>query len=463
MHCAATATMLSVPVYPGHRSEINMNRADNRKKELRPRKTQLEYGKSIVGPGDNRSKLPRQLGFVAFQYLATNIEPFSENVMSRNVLKNLLKKDIVVNIRVSDTFKGKPVYIYEKDQASDKFVLILQGTVEVIVGNTNMVFESGPFSHYGVEALTGLAETPRPKEYIPDFSVRVLTDVQYLFITQSDYLSALHATRMMRQSGSIHLEFGSDVDRVKSNHNQNGTFSNNSPPYCNSSLSNLKDVDANTKRSTSSLDRLAFFQRKPDPHEILSRMWRTGSDAKERSDNYHHDPRKHSMDSSHHGDSSSLTSPRKLFSDGPHKRWPLSSSQPFKTSSNHKLDYLMEDECGDGEKHDSKRTPLIDKSGSAPQSSVLQAPPIFASLAEGESSSIASAGTSPRESALVDTAVSVHASPGDASYPQGRQGAQGPIAEQLEMNRFGAGDTDKAPLVKRGSKELEDKTASVRL
>ena len=41
-------------------------------------------------------------------------------------------------------FQGKPV---------DFFVLILEGRVEVTVGRENLVFESGPFTHFGTQAL----------------------------------------------------------------------------------------------------------------------------------------------------------------------------------------------------------------------------------------------------------------------------------------------------------------------
>jgi metal transporter CNNM len=38
-------------------------------------------------------------------------------------------------------------------KAVDYFVLILEGRVEVIVGKENMIFESGPFTYFGTQAL----------------------------------------------------------------------------------------------------------------------------------------------------------------------------------------------------------------------------------------------------------------------------------------------------------------------
>jgi CRP-like cAMP-binding protein len=42
-----------------------------------------------------------------------------------------------------------------KGKAADYFVLILEGRVEVTVGKESLVFESGPFSHFGSSALLG--------------------------------------------------------------------------------------------------------------------------------------------------------------------------------------------------------------------------------------------------------------------------------------------------------------------
>jgi metal transporter CNNM len=38
-------------------------------------------------------------------------------------------------------------------KAVDYFGLILEGRVEVVVGKENMIFESGPFTYFGTQAL----------------------------------------------------------------------------------------------------------------------------------------------------------------------------------------------------------------------------------------------------------------------------------------------------------------------
>lgn len=47
----------------------------------------------------------------------------------------------------------------------DFFVLILEGRVEVTVGKENLVFEGGPFSYYGTQALTGIQPSSMGKSH----------------------------------------------------------------------------------------------------------------------------------------------------------------------------------------------------------------------------------------------------------------------------------------------------------
>lgn len=43
--------------------------------------------------------------------------------------------------------------IYEQGKPTDYFVLILEGRVEVIVGQEHLLFECGPFTYFGTQAL----------------------------------------------------------------------------------------------------------------------------------------------------------------------------------------------------------------------------------------------------------------------------------------------------------------------
>lgn len=43
--------------------------------------------------------------------------------------------------------------IYEQGKAVDYFVIIIEGRVEVTVGKENLIFEGGPFTYFGTQAL----------------------------------------------------------------------------------------------------------------------------------------------------------------------------------------------------------------------------------------------------------------------------------------------------------------------
>lgn len=76
--------------------------------------------------------------------------------MSETILMRLLKQDVIFHIKMKDKerFKSDPAcVIYQQGKPVDYFVLILEGRVEVTVGRENLVFESGPFTYFGSQAL----------------------------------------------------------------------------------------------------------------------------------------------------------------------------------------------------------------------------------------------------------------------------------------------------------------------
>ena len=92
--------------------------------------------------------------------------------------------------------KDQNVFLYKKGTHTDVFILILQGRVEVTVGQENIVFEDGPFSVFGTKALT----CESGHQFHPDYTVKILTDVQYLKVARSLYRSAIRASKMEREN-----------------------------------------------------------------------------------------------------------------------------------------------------------------------------------------------------------------------------------------------------------------------
>ncbi|XP_060526504.1 unextended protein [Cylas formicarius] len=166
----------------------------------------------------NKVRMSPQLTLAAYQYLSTSVEPFQVNVISETILRRLLKQDIVFHIKKHKEWRYDPAnVIYSQGKAVDYFVIILEGRVEVTVGKENLVFEGGPFTYFGTQALVqtvGIESPAAPSgmgsleslnidsmlrhTFIPDYTVRASTEVLYLKIKRSLYLAAKRATLMER-------------------------------------------------------------------------------------------------------------------------------------------------------------------------------------------------------------------------------------------------------------------------
>jgi metal transporter CNNM len=141
------------------------------------------------------------------------LEPFGEEIISQNVLKKLINQDVIVEMSLQDGEDKEIIYLYKRGIAADYFILILQGKVEVTVGQEEFVFEESQFSNFGAPALVtssftgsnpgiGTGNPKSNQQYIPDYTVSVLTDITYLKIPRTMYRMAIKATMMERENGS---------------------------------------------------------------------------------------------------------------------------------------------------------------------------------------------------------------------------------------------------------------------
>ncbi|XP_067253591.1 metal transporter CNNM4 isoform X1 [Chanodichthys erythropterus] len=236
---------------------------DNRnKKKVDPNKNKRDF--SAFKQNESKVKISQQLMLAAHRFLATEVSIFSPLQIKDKVLLRILKHpDVIQEIKFNENDKrSQQHYLYQRGKPVDFFILILQGRVEVEAGNENMKFEAGPFSYYGVMALTSpcLAVTPplspsvvspHPRrlslkrfslfsrfpefrspshlsglnrsaslsctervdsvsisgsnsqlnnsptaQYVPDFNVRALTDLQFVKVTRSQYQNGLLASKL---------------------------------------------------------------------------------------------------------------------------------------------------------------------------------------------------------------------------------------------------------------------------
>ncbi|KRZ77039.1 Metal transporter CNNM2 [Trichinella papuae] len=154
-----------------------------------------------------------QLSLAAYQYLSTTFAAFSEQLMSRAVFDRLLAHH-TAHCGAPDQYDPWKL-LYQKDQQSDLFVLMLEGRAQVRIGRTDMLFDAGPFHHFGYEALAPLAEAANAasgraqcwndsmslltaSKFTPDYTVRVDRDVVFFHLRAEQYLNALLATMVER-------------------------------------------------------------------------------------------------------------------------------------------------------------------------------------------------------------------------------------------------------------------------
>lgn len=198
---------------------------DNRTKIRRQRNKKQDFSVFAERKEHQAIRISPQLILATFQYLSTAVDAFKKDIISESILRRLLNQDIIHHIKSKGKEKDDPsLIIFQQGKPVDFFVLILEGRVEVTVGKENLLFESGPFTYFGTQALLQniVLESPNQTQnqikgslqslnvdsvlrqtFVPDYSVRAVGDVTYIAVKRSLYLTAKRATLLekSRKSG----------------------------------------------------------------------------------------------------------------------------------------------------------------------------------------------------------------------------------------------------------------------
>lgn len=127
---------------------------DNRSKRRRVANAKQDFSMFAERRENQRIHISPQLTLATYQYLSASVDLFKPDLISEQTLTRLLRQDIFLHIKKNkDHKKDQHVYIYQQGKPVDYFVLILEGRVEVTVGKENLVFEGGPFTYFGSQAL----------------------------------------------------------------------------------------------------------------------------------------------------------------------------------------------------------------------------------------------------------------------------------------------------------------------
>ncbi|XP_037787511.1 metal transporter CNNM4-like [Penaeus monodon] len=196
---------------------------DNRTKRRRQqigRRDFKEFSQTGNQTNHKRVQISPQMQVAALQYLRTSVEPFKEGQLSEIIVKKLLTQDVIHCIKLrtnkEQSKADQHTYIYMQGKPVDYFAIILEGHVEVTIGKEGLTFESGPFTYFGISALShihSIGESPSAStqlskgsmlgsvqsldntkfSFLPDYSVRAITEVTYLKIRRSHYFAARRA------------------------------------------------------------------------------------------------------------------------------------------------------------------------------------------------------------------------------------------------------------------------------
>ncbi|XP_051973426.1 metal transporter CNNM3-like isoform X2 [Xyrauchen texanus] len=186
---------------------------------LEPRSVHEEFSLFKTPEGEPKIRTSPQLLLATHRFLSREVEHFCPQRVSERVLFHLLRHPSVnQDVRFDPGNRLSPDhYLYTRNHPVDYFILLLQGRVEVEIGKEGLKFENGAFTYYGVSALTApssvhqspvstqrqsprdpfeMADATSPSSYCPDYTVRALTDLQFIKVTRLQYINALMASRV---------------------------------------------------------------------------------------------------------------------------------------------------------------------------------------------------------------------------------------------------------------------------
>uniref|UniRef100_A0A8R1DNM1 Metal transporter n=1 Tax=Caenorhabditis japonica TaxID=281687 RepID=A0A8R1DNM1_CAEJA len=172
-----------------------------------------------------QTMISMQLQMVALQWLVSNEPAFGEEFLDTNVLERLIRNsarrvDVSALMAIGDDAINVPrlAKVYTKDEMSDKYILILEGRIQVTIGQSGMMFEAGPWHHFGGEIMKklvqGAATLGRSMSIVgtsdlsvrrpdllfkPDYSAVVKEDCTYLEISVTAFVNAYKASLMQRE------------------------------------------------------------------------------------------------------------------------------------------------------------------------------------------------------------------------------------------------------------------------
>jgi len=253
----------------------------------------------LGGKTQQRVVISPQMSLAILQFLTTTVRPFFPENCSQRILRKLFTMDVFREIKLTKASKitnGKDGKAQESDENEgvimrkgspcDFFVLIIEGRVEVSIGKENKSFQEGPFSYFGEQMLEQAMLGPsspmisntnmdrgKATAWVPDYTLKAITDVVYLKVRQNTYMVAITSCRMnnMNSESDSYAMRESDIEDVLANVTENDVdFKDHALDTSKRQRNGYHDADLRTnslKRCLSSLSKSKIFGRSTDSLE----------------------------------------------------------------------------------------------------------------------------------------------------------------------------------------------------
>jgi len=266
---------------------------DNKSKKKRTRdryKKDADFKMFLGNKTQHRVDVSPQMSLAVLQYLTTSVRPFFPENCSQSILQHLLKMDVFREIYLtkavrngnnqdgkdSELDKNEGV-IMTKGAPCDFFVLVIEGKVEVTIGKENKTFQEGPFSCFGEQLLEQALIGPsspsissslsdrslRTQSWVPDYTLKAITDLVYLKIRKNTYSVAIKSSRLnnMNSESESTIMREEDIKDVLVKVTENDADFNGKTPEKLRSTGPVSNLRATSLRRSLSSLRFKFYER----------------------------------------------------------------------------------------------------------------------------------------------------------------------------------------------------------
>jgi len=228
-------------------TDVVTDNKSRKKRKCRRRKD--EDFKLFFNKSQQHVSVSRQVSLAVLQFLTTHLKPFYPENFSQTILQKLLAMDVYREVKLKSSRPGESsdnqAVIMRKGVPCDFFVLIIEGRVEVTIGKEDKTFVEGPFSFFGDQmleaesssgsqaalhspgqisdrSLNSLSSTStRSNQWLPDYTLRAVTDLVYLKIRRKTYNIAVKTFQL---NGSNNVKEDEVIDVLARVTNEDADF-----------------------------------------------------------------------------------------------------------------------------------------------------------------------------------------------------------------------------------------------